>query len=396
MMHPPPEASAAVISARRIAREVLAPAADAVDADGRFPEEGLAALREAGLLGYFIPPKLGGIGGNLTECCAVASALGEGCLSTAMIWVMHAHQVAVLVRHGGASMHPWQEHIARRACLLSSVTTEPVKGGDILRAEAPLVVEGAGFRLRRTAPVVSYGAEACVYMVSMRAHPDAPASDARMVLVAAEDGGRSITGGWQAMGMRGTRSVPMEFDLWLPADRVIAASYRDLAQQTLIPSAQLGWAAAWLGAARGAYQRTLHWLRECRRSQMGSERLQGQLAEVRLTLDLAEGLHRSTLAEVSRLWAEEAAPERYEDIAYNLRLNNTKIAVSRLSFKAVDALVEIAGMGAGYLHGGPLGLERVFRDLRSASLMYGNERLLAANGRLCLVEGTGMDRIWSP
>lgn len=381
-------------TAWQVSRQALAPHADAVDQAGRFPTEAMTALREAGLLGYFIPMELGGVGGGLKTFCAMAEALGEGCLSSAMIWVMHAHQVAVLVRHGGPAMEPWLERVARQGCLVASVTTEVVKGGDVLRADAPLVEEGSGYRLRRMAPVVSYGQEACLYVVSMRSGPDAPASDARMVLVAAEDDGCRGLGDWQAMGMRGTRSIPMQFDLWVPAQRVLAADYRDLAQRTLIPSAQLGWSAAWLGAARGAYRRVLDWLREQRRERLGSERLRGQLAEIRLDLDMAAGLHASTLAEVDALWRADAPLIQYEDIGYNLRLNNTKIAVARLSFKVVDALLEIAGMGPGYLHGGPLGLERVFRDLRSASLMYGDERLLHANGRLCLVEGTGMDRLW--
>jgi hypothetical protein len=41
-----------------------------------------------------------------------------------------------------------------------------------------------------------------------------------------------------------------------------------------------------------------------------------------------------------------------------------------------------------------LEIERVFRDLRSATLMYHNDRLLGANGKLILVEDSGAEAIW--
>ena len=47
--------------------------------------------------------------------------------------------------------------------------------------------------------------------------------------------------------------------------------------------------------------------------------------------------------------------------------------------------LEVCGM-AGYAEAGPLSVARQLRDLYSARLMIGNERLLAANARLRLLK----------
>ena len=87
-------------TARRIGVEVAGPAADAVDREGRFPHEAVAALREARLLGAFVPQELGGRGMAIGELAAVAETLGRCCASTAMVYAMHQIEVACLVRHG--------------------------------------------------------------------------------------------------------------------------------------------------------------------------------------------------------------------------------------------------------------------------------------------------------
>ena len=68
--------------------------------------------------------------------------------------------------------------------------------------------------------------------------------------------------------------------------------------------------------------------------------------------------------------------------------------MSRLAFELVDRLVDLCGLAQGYMKNTALDVERVFRDLRSATLMYHNDRLLGANGKLILVENSGAEAIW--
>lgn len=380
--------------AEQAARTVLPRFAPVVDEENRFPAESVDALREAGLLGYFVPPGLGGIGGDLGTYARIAETLGAGCLSTALIWVMHAHQTAVLAEHRRPEHEPFLHDIAAHGTLLASVTTETGKGGDVLRADAPLRREGNRLRVTRSAPVVSYGAQAGLYLVTMRAAADRPATDVRLVLVARDDGRVDVTGGWNAMGLRGTCSVPMEIDVEVGEERVVGESFRDVALRTLVPAAQVGWTAAWFGAAKGAMARFVRDRRRRHTGDASSDLFLTRLAELRLELDLVESILLRVTRRLDRLRDENAPAAAYEDLAHNILVNNLKIAGSRSAFAVVDGLIALSGLGPGYLRGEGRDLERIFRDLRSAALMYSNDRLLGANGRLVLVEGLPVQRIW--
>jgi acyl-CoA dehydrogenase len=52
----------------------------------------------------------------------------------------------------------------------------------------------------------------------------------------------------------------------------------------------------------------------------------------------------------------------------------------------VDGLLEVAGLFTGYKRDSAIPLERIFRDLRSASLNFANDRLLTMNGALTLLD----------
>jgi alkylation response protein AidB-like acyl-CoA dehydrogenase len=81
--------------------ESIASHAPAVDREGRFPEEGLAALRESGLLGLCVPPSFGGQGGGPLEMVDVVEQVAGACASTAMVYVMHVVGAQTLVAGTG-------------------------------------------------------------------------------------------------------------------------------------------------------------------------------------------------------------------------------------------------------------------------------------------------------
>jgi alkylation response protein AidB-like acyl-CoA dehydrogenase len=127
---------------------------------------------------------------------------------------------------------------------------------------------------------------------------------------------------------------------------------------------------------------------------LDSDLFLSRLARLRVSLDLLEAMLNQTTERVQSLRQNQATLKEYEDITHNIGLDNLKIAGSELAFSIVDGLIELSNFNQGYLKNEPLGLERVFRDLRSASLQYKNDRLLKANGKLILVEESPMSAIW--
>lgn len=394
-----PQTSEQVVEkARRISQGVLRRWAAGVDAENRFPRESVDALREGGFFGFFVPVRYGGLGGDLRTYHRVAALFGEECLSTAMIWAMHCQQVAVLAAHAADAQAETLAAIAREGIAVASVTSEYGKGGDLLTAQAALQPENGALRLVRRAPTVSYGAEAGFYLITMRKGAEHPPSEVELVLACAGDGELRKMGEWNAMGMRGTRSVPMEFDLRVGPERIIGDSFRRIVLQTLVPVGHLGWSASWYGGARGAFQRFVAQIRSAGAQgemKTGSDLLSSRLADLRLSLDLLDSYLDRTAADLDSMRRRDAPAEEYEGIRFNIRINNLKLAGSRIAFSVVNDLVELAGLSRGYLKGQELGLERVFRDLRSAALMFHNDRLAGANGRLILVEDSRLSAVWS-
>src|SRR5678815_6149563 len=79
----------AVMKAREIANGVLAPYAAQNDTAGRFSDEAIQSLGEAGFLGLMLPVDMGGGGLGPRSFAAVTATLAEADASVAMVYVMH-------------------------------------------------------------------------------------------------------------------------------------------------------------------------------------------------------------------------------------------------------------------------------------------------------------------
>src|SRR6266705_424325 len=121
-----PELEAAVETAGRVAREVLAPKAEAVDRDNAFPYDSLAALRSSGLLSLLVPRDYGGLETDPRTYCKIVFELGRACPSTAVIFVMHCGVTRNISLYGDqATRRRFLPRIASGELLFSSSRNEP-------------------------------------------------------------------------------------------------------------------------------------------------------------------------------------------------------------------------------------------------------------------------------
>lgn len=383
-------ASDAVEAARDLVPLLRANAA-AVDAEAAFPAENLEALRSSGLLGLMVPVEAGGLGGTSATLAAVCRVLGEGCMSTALIYGMHCQQVGVVADHADASLRARVlDPIGAGGLYVASVTSERGKGGHLLTAQAPLAPAGDGWRLERDAPVVTGGAHADAFLVTMRRDPDAPPSEVALVWAKRSELEVEVTSGWDPLGARGTHSVGLRLTGEVPADHVVGDRFHDVAVSSMIPLGHIAWAASWLGAATGVYREMVGLFRDpaSRRGfDVTSDLFATHLARIRMQLSTVSAFLASTVAAYERIRGlAGTSPAPYEEPAFQLQINDLKVLASETLFSGVDRLLELSGLRYGYMRTAPVPLERVFRDLRSASLMYANERLLIANGKLALLD----------
>src|ERR1043166_9861567 len=103
----------AVMKAREIAKDILAPSAAQNDTAGRFSEEAIQVCGDAGLLGLMLPVDVGGSGLGPRTFAAVTATVAEADASVAMVYVMHVLGAAnIASARPGAAMDPVLAEIA--------------------------------------------------------------------------------------------------------------------------------------------------------------------------------------------------------------------------------------------------------------------------------------------
>ncbi|RSM50880.1 acyl-CoA dehydrogenase [Amycolatopsis balhimycina DSM 5908] len=358
--------------------------AAAADDKGFFPAVSMQSLRDEGLLGLTVPARFGGGGASLRTFVAVAQELAGACLSTAHLWAMHCFQVDAIARHGSVALRDTLlPKIAAGDVYIASVTSERGRSADLFTAGAALRTEGDDLLVERSAPVVSGGAHADGFLLTMRASEDASEHEVSLVYADRRDLRVDECGDWDTLGMRGTASGGLELSGKVPASNLVGGrgGFAEIARTSMIPLSHLGWSACWLGAARGALVDLVAWFRG--NPPPPGELFYERLAHVRVELELVSAyLHRVLeQVELARAEGRSLAEPRTQ-----LQLNALKVVASEHTFHAVDRMVELGGLRLGYGRRSPVPLERHFRDLRSASLNHANDRLWTGIGALTLLD----------
>ncbi len=373
-----------VETARLIGESVAGPAADAVDREGRFPSEAIAALREERMLSAFVPKELGGIGATMGELAAACQALGRACASTAMIYAMHQIEVACLVRHGLSSsfFRDYLADLANHEWLIASATSEVGVGGDLRRSACAVEADGPRVRIVKHAPVISYGEEADDILLTARRAPDAAPSDQVLVLARKRDVCLTATDDWDALGMRGTRSLGFTLAASCTSDQIVPVPFATIASHTMLPASHTLWSSVWLGLATDAVSRARAFVRaEARRLPGTTPPSALRLAETVAELD---SMRATVRAGVDDFMRHQDDPDTLGGFGFAVRMNNLKTSASRLAPQIVTRALGVCGIVA-YKNHSPFALGRHLRDAHSAPLMIANDRILSANAAMLLV-----------
>ena len=374
---------------RRVA-QIAALHADAVDREGRFPAEAVAALRDERLLGIQIPEAFGGEGADIGGIAEICFGLGQACAAAGMVFAMHQIKVASLVTHGGESA--WHrmlmQQVAERQLLVASATTEGGIGGDLRNSLCAVEAEGDTFAFRKDATVISYGSHADVILATGRRHPDAASSDQVLVALMADQISLERTSRWDTLGMRGTCSDGFLLAARdVPIAQILPKPFAEIAAQSMLASSHLLWSSVWFGIASHAVDRARTFVQGEARRRPGTVPPGAlRLAEATSALQTMKGTIQGGL----RHYADaQGAPEVLGSIGFAVMLNNVKVTASTMAVAIVQLALGIVGI-AGYKNGTPFSLGRALRDVLSAPLMISNDRILSNTANLLLVQkGSG-------
>ena len=371
----------------RVADEVAAPHAVAVDREARFPVETIEALRAEEALSAFIPTELGGGGVAFETIAAACFELGRRCGASAMVFAMHQIQVVSIVRHLDDA--PWFEEylqaVAREQRLIASVTSEIGTGGDMGRSVAAVTPgEGGSLMFEKQAPTVSYGAYADDLFVTLRRAPEAEPSDQVVVLARKEQIELEQTGTWDPLGMRGTCSPGYVVRATIKPEQVLATPFPRVSSESMVPVSHVLWSHLWLGISTDAFDRARAFVRAAAKKSPGETPPAAvRLSHLMSELSLLRAEVSSALVEFVEASAEPGRP-RLTTMACALRFNNLKIAASEQAPRVCQGALGVCGI-VGFKNDTPFSVGRHLRDTMSACLMVANERIHQTNASLLLI-----------
>jgi acyl-CoA dehydrogenase len=238
------------------------------------------------------------------------------------------------------------------------------------------------FVLEKRATAISYGAYADALLVTTRARPDADASDQVLVVVPKDGADLQCTGGWNAMGMRGTCSEAFHLRSAGRMDQVLPVPFVQIAAETMVPVSHLLWASLWAGIAVDAVTRARSFLRQAVRNAPGNPMPPGasRLVCAVERLQMVEARINAALV----LYAARVAGQT-ESFATAASMNMLKTGASEVCLEVVQEALLVCGF-AGYSNAGPFSLSRHLRDLNSARLMINNDRIRDNTARLMLLQ----------
>lgn len=348
------------------------------DRDGTFVDEGVEALRGAGLLSIAVPEELGGSGATVADVAAVQRELARYCGSTALATSMHQHVTTFTAWRFRREL-PGAEATLKRV-VDDGIILVSTGGADFTHPRGDAVAVEGGFKVSGHKVFASLSPVGNVLSTMFRY--DDPEQGPRVLNVPVPIGeGVQVLETWDAMGMRGTGSHEIVIeDVFVPQEKVLANRPHgviDPPLQVILSIAMPIISAVYLGVAEGAYEAAV----ASAASKATDPGIQRQVGLMASRLRVASWSLDGALAMVGD--DPQPAADTLDAVLA------AKREVGEAVVEVCDLAMEVAG-GAAFLKGSVI--ERAYRDVRGLKLHpLSPEQSLIHAGRLAL--GQPVDRV---
>jgi alkylation response protein AidB-like acyl-CoA dehydrogenase len=340
----------------------------------RFPREWLREAGRRNLLGVRQPLEWGGRGLDWVASCAISEEIGSLGYELACVFGVGADLVCdAIVLHGTDEQKArYVKPLLRGEIFAAECLTEPRGGSDFFGATSTAVDKGDHFLLNGQKRFI-VGAEGADYFLAYaRTDPDPAAPPQRRLTCFLVDRGPGVEVEYLygLMGCRGGGTGRLVFrDARVPRENVVGEVDGAYAVFTtmMIPE-RLGTAAMTIGPARSALDIATGYTAKRKAFGQTINRFQGvsfQVAEGAMLLDACRSLVYATARAV------DSGVERHR---VRRMVSETKKFVTESCQKVVHNSMQVVG-GIGYTN--VLPLERIYRDIRLASIWTGTNEVMA-------------------
>jgi alkylation response protein AidB-like acyl-CoA dehydrogenase len=351
-----PEYSAAL---ERICSETIASDAADVDHQGKFPERGLKALADAGLMGAVSATEVGGLGLGPRGAAAIVGRIAQECGSTAMVMCMHFCGTAVLEAYG-------ERDVRRAAASGAHLSTLAFsEAGSRSHFWAPVSTarkNDDGIVLNARKSWVTSASKATSYVWSSRPL-QANGGLSTIWLVPAVTPGVRVQGPFDGLGLRGNDSSPVSAnDARVSESAMLGKDGKgfDIMMGTVLPLFNVLNAACSVGIMEAAVQRTAQHATSVRLADVEST-----LAELPTIRNYIARMHVKTSMARALMDDTITALETGRGDA-TLCVLACKAGAGEAALEVAETAMRVCG-GAAYRK--DLAVERFFRDAHAASVM---------------------------
>lgn len=359
------------------------------DAEGSFPFENFADLREAGLLGLTTPEQYGGLGANELEYALTLERLAWGDASTALALGMSLSNIGQIAE--GAL---WPDRapalfreVAQQGAMLNTAQAEPEMGspsyGGLPATKARRDPTG-GWRLSGR-KIYTTGAPGLRYFIVMAAIEEEGRSPRIGDFLTPSDApGLRIEQTWNALALRSSGSDDLILDdVWVAEEALLGArepGQPDPRAALGLPWGSLTLAAVYTGAALAARDEVAHFAATRVPTALGKPL--GELPNVRMRLGEIESLllaSRRVMHGLAEDWV--SSPEARAALRQEAPM--VKVITTNNAVRVTDLALRITG-GQGLQRGRRL--ERVFRDVRAGLINAPIEDVVLQNAGKAAVD----------
>jgi alkylation response protein AidB-like acyl-CoA dehydrogenase len=356
---------AAVESVRRVAAEILAPAAAETDATAAFPRRQLAALGELGVMGMNLPPQWGGPGISASALAACVEAIAGACGSTASALTAHfLASDAILIGGDDSIRTRYLPDAATGKRLGAFALTEPRAGSNPADMRCRATTEEGGYRLTGVKHFISNGGIADFIVVFAITDPSAAHKGISAFVVDRGTPGLIAAPPEKTMGLRGGHIFELSFDCHISATQRIGAEGSGFrTAMKVLDNGRVEVAAMCLGMAQAALDAALGWVRQ---RQVGGQPLADYQGIQWMLADMATELR------AARLLTEDAVRKRGTGSRFSVEASMAKLFASEVAGRVADRALQIHG---GYGYNAALPIERYVRDLRVMRIYEGSSEI---------------------
>jgi alkylation response protein AidB-like acyl-CoA dehydrogenase len=350
---------------REFALTRVAPVAEELDREARFPYELVAEMAELGLMGIPIPEEYGGAGSDTVSYAIAVEELTRIDSSVAITVAAHTSLGTMPIYLYGSEeqKQEWLPRLASGEALAAFGLTEPNAGSDAgaTRTRAELrggswIVNGSKMFITNAGTDIT----ACVTITALT-------GDGEISNIVVPNGapGYEISAPMHKLGWRASDTRELSFhDCAVPEANLLGGRGKGFRQfLEILDGGRISVAAMGVGLAQGAYDLALAYAKE--RHQFGKPIAEFQAVQFALA-DMA------TEIDAGRALVHRAAWLKDRGKAFALAAAQAKLYTGLLSNRAVNAALQIHG-GYGFMD--EFAISRLYRDQKILEIGEGTNEV---------------------